>query len=152
MDTLESKLLVRKKPKMFKIENSSALSRVKAFMPEIKKAEVDLWQQMKIGGDESVNVENVQEGEKGLDMEFGIVPSELIASSEDESDTDSEMDEDEKRIFDLINLKLSGAADSPKDSGFGSQIGEEESTTRPMIETIDEQMRDEKMQEFRKGF
>ena len=49
MDTLESKLLVRKKPKMFKIENSSALSRVKAFMPEIKKAEVDLWQQMKIG-------------------------------------------------------------------------------------------------------
>ena len=51
-------------------------------------------------------MENVQEGEKGLDMEFGIVPSELIASSEDESDTDSEMDEDEKRIFDLINLKV----------------------------------------------
>ena len=49
MDTLESKLLVRKKPKMFKIEHSSALSRVKAFMPEIKKAEVDLWQQIKIG-------------------------------------------------------------------------------------------------------
>ena len=49
METLESKLLVRKKPKMFKIENSSALSRVKAFMPEIKKAEVDLWQQIKIG-------------------------------------------------------------------------------------------------------
>ena len=53
-----------------------------------------------------MNVENVQEGEKGLDMEFGIVPSELIASSEDESETDSEMDEDEKRIFDLINLKV----------------------------------------------
>ena len=52
-------------------------------------------------------MENVQEGEKGLDMEFGIVPSELIASSEDESETDSEMDEDEKRIFDLINLKVS---------------------------------------------
>lgn len=51
-------------------------------------------------------MENVKEGEKGLDMEFGIVPSELIASSEDESDTDSEMDEDEKRIFDLINLKV----------------------------------------------
>ena len=51
-------------------------------------------------------MENVKEGEKGLDMEFGIVPSELIASSEDESETDSEMDEDEKRIFDLINLKV----------------------------------------------
>ena len=39
-------------------------------------------------------------------MEFSVVPSELIESSS-ESESDSDMDADERRIFDLINLKVS---------------------------------------------
>ena len=40
-------MITRKKPNFTKIEQSSILSRVKAFMPELKKGEVDLWQEMK---------------------------------------------------------------------------------------------------------
>jgi len=46
---LESKLseITRKKPKFKKIEKSSVLSKVKAFIPQMKNGEVDLWKQMK---------------------------------------------------------------------------------------------------------
>ena len=87
-------------------------------MPELKKGEVDLWKQMqekvllpdfmpftKIQGDESVDIEKMEKDEKSLDVEFAIVPSEVIVSDDETSD-ESEMDEDERRIFDLINLKV----------------------------------------------
>ena len=47
--SLESRLseITRKKPTIKKIE-SSVLSRVKAFIPEMKKGEVDLWMKMKV--------------------------------------------------------------------------------------------------------
>ena len=58
-------------------------------------------------GDESVDVEQLETDEKGVDVEFAIVPSEVIISDEESSeDDDDEMDEDERRIFDLINLKV----------------------------------------------
>ena len=46
---LESKLseMTRKKPKITNMK-SSVLSRVKAFIPEMEKGEVDLWQQIKL--------------------------------------------------------------------------------------------------------
>ena len=58
-------------------------------------------------GDESVDIEQVTEEGSEVNMEFGIVPSEIIASSEDSSDDSDDMTEDERRIFDLINLKVS---------------------------------------------
>ena len=52
-------------------------------------------------------MEQLDKDEKGVDVEFAIVPSEVILSSdEEESSDDDEMDEDERRIFDLINLKV----------------------------------------------
>lgn len=53
-------------------------------------------------------MEQLDKDEKGVDVEFAIVPSEVILSSDEEesSDDDDEMDEDERRIFDLINLKV----------------------------------------------
>ena len=39
--------ITRKKPQFAKVEKSSVLDRVKAFMPELKKGEVDLWAEMK---------------------------------------------------------------------------------------------------------
>ena len=88
-------------------------------MPELKKGEVDLWKQMQekvtfstgfmpimtVQGDESVDIEKMEKDEKSLDVEFAIVPSEVIVSDDETSD-ESEMDEDERRIFDLINLKV----------------------------------------------
>ena len=47
----------------------------------------------------------MEKDEKSLDVEFAIVPSEVIVSDDETSD-ESEMDEDERRIFDLINLKV----------------------------------------------
>merc|ERR1712168_336414 len=115
-------MITRKKPNFTKIEQSSILSRVKAFMPELKKGEVDLWQEIKNKGDESVNVEQLESDEKAVDVEFAIVPSEVIISDSDDSSSDeSEMDDDERRIFDLINLKLNGAPSTPdNDSGVSS--------------------------------
>lgn len=39
--------ITRKKPQFGKVAKSSVLDRVKAFMPELKKGEVDLWAEMK---------------------------------------------------------------------------------------------------------
>lgn len=41
-------VITRPKPVFKKIEKSSVLGKVKAFMPTIQKAEVDLWKEMKI--------------------------------------------------------------------------------------------------------
>ena len=58
-------------------------------------------------GDESVDMEQLESDEKAVDVEFAIVPSEVIVSDSDDSSSDeSEMDDDERRIFDLINLKV----------------------------------------------
>ena len=48
-DQLQCKLseITRKKPQFGKVAKSSVLDRVKAFMPELKKGEVDLWAEMK---------------------------------------------------------------------------------------------------------
>jgi hypothetical protein len=48
-NALEKQLTVinRKRPNIVKVERSSVLSRVRAFIPEMKKAETDLWQEMK---------------------------------------------------------------------------------------------------------
>ena len=41
-------VITRPKPNFKKVEKSSVLGKVKAFMPTIQKAEVDLWKEMKL--------------------------------------------------------------------------------------------------------
>jgi hypothetical protein len=123
--TRQLTVITRPKPKITKMERSSVLNKVKAFLPTAQKAETDLWKEMKINGEESVNMESVDD-DNFIEMDCQVVPNELICSSTDESSSDEsdDMTADERRIFDLINLKLGGAkgSDVSSESGVSSLI------------------------------
>ena len=56
-----------------------------------------------------MNLENTEDDERVVELNCGIVPSELIADSDCESDssTDDDMDLEELRLIQLINAKVS---------------------------------------------
>merc|ERR1712227_520111 len=106
-------VITRPKPNFKKVEKSSVLGKVKAFMPTIQKAEVDLWKEMKLKGEKAVDAED-------LSREFDD-------SSDDSSEDSDAMNDEEQRIFDLINLKLGRAKikteeNSSSESGFSSHM------------------------------
>jgi len=121
---LAEKLTVidRPKPKIYSVAQSSILSRVRTFMPAMQKAQVELYKKMKAEGDESVNLENTEEDERVVELNCGIVPSELIADSDCESDssTDDDMDLEELRLIQLINSKMGHRNEASSEASSGS--------------------------------
>ncbi|KAN0022860.1 hypothetical protein ACTFIU_005601 [Dictyostelium citrinum] len=58
------------KPNFYKIEESSVLNRVRDFLPKLKEANIDL--KKKIDNKEDVNIENIKEGDKYIQMNLAL--------------------------------------------------------------------------------
>ncbi|KAN0036665.1 hypothetical protein ACTFIV_001972 [Dictyostelium citrinum] len=58
------------KPNFYKMEESSVLNRVRDFLPKLKEANIDL--KKKIDNKEDVNIENIKEGDKYIQMNLAL--------------------------------------------------------------------------------
>lgn len=80
------------KPKTFKMPTSSILDRVKNFLPEMESANQRL-SQVTQEEKEEMNIENVENDDKVIEMNINLVEPELLLSEDDDdSDTDSDTD------------------------------------------------------------
>ncbi|XP_064399658.1 uncharacterized protein LOC135346089 [Halichondria panicea] len=89
---------VSQKPlQTFKVDRSSILSQVKAFLPRLEKADRELQERLQ-GEGEGLDIEGVEEGEPCIEMDLAVVPlphsDSEIESDLSDSDDDSSNSED----------------------------------------------------------
>merc|ERR1712180_169789 len=96
------------KPKTFKMPTSSVLDRVRNFLPELASANQQL-SDISPEEKENLNIENVDNDAKVIEMNISMVDPDLLLSDcdeDDDSDSDSEDEKEVKTIDEKVKTPL----------------------------------------------
>lgn len=134
--------LLNPKPDMTNIGRSSVLDQVKGFLPKMASADADLRTALRDGLGENLNLENVKEDEKYIEMDVAVMDEGRDGAqrwtSDSESDSTPSQSENDFTSDSDISSSSSSACSSSSSSSTRSPE-KRKPRKRPLVEDISNQ-------------
>ncbi|XP_023320036.1 uncharacterized protein C12orf45 homolog [Eurytemora carolleeae] len=125
------------KPEISNLGRSSVLDQVKSFLPTMATADKDLKTAIKNGLGEKLNVENVQEDEKYIEMDVAVLDDGDTPWTSD-SEADSTPSQSENDFTSDSDISSSSACSSSSCTSSTKSTVRNKSQKRPLVEDISE--------------